>query len=123
LTATRDRTRLRTPREIESQVRDIKATLDKLIDATYGYREAHDYVSDRRASQTDENKRMRISGSHVSDPTLETVVSQETNKGRPAQAGASLDSAANDMRSALARVRRVFDGPNDYYEPLESYRP
>lgn len=122
--ASKTKGRVLTPREVELVAGDMRASLEKLTDKRYGYREAHTYVrGDRRDSPTDENKGMRISGSSVSDPTSAIAESQRVNRDRLSEAGASLTAAALAIDTAIASIRSVFSGSDDYYQPLESYRP
>src|SRR5687768_2318678 len=98
----------------------MNSTLAKVL-AEYG--EAYEYCLQRRDSSTDENKGQRISSSGKSDPTGEAVVSQEDNRRRLGQAARKLEHAAQEIDAASALIKRVFSSPDDYYQPLESYRP
>lgn len=117
--------RVPTPLEVEQQVRRIKASLEQLTEGKYSYREAHTHVrSDRRDPvKGDENQGVRISNSHVSDPTAEIVESQEWNRERLAQAHNLLSAAEDAVGAALTKTRDVFSHRDDYYRPLASYRP
>lgn len=117
--------RVWTPGEVDRYVRNVRISLDKLTDARYGYREAHKHVrGDRRDQHVhDENRGLRVSGGDVSDPTHNQVVSQMGNRKRLADASDELDAALTALDSAISKIRSVFSGPDDYYVPLESYRP
>jgi hypothetical protein len=112
--------RLWTPLQVRRLTREINATLGKVLAE---YTEAHAYVFERRDSATDENQGLRISNSGTSDPTGEAVVSQEDNRRRLAQAARKLEHAAQEIDAASVLIKRVFSSPDDYYRPLESYRP
>lgn len=116
--------RVSTPLEIDQLARSIREALDLLTQGKYSFREAHSYVrgSRRDARRTDENKGIRISNSHVSDPTAEIVESQEWNQRRLVQAGALLAAADDAVKAAVGKTRDVFSHPDDYYQKLESYR-
>jgi hypothetical protein len=114
------RPRLWTPLQVRRLTREMNATLAKV---QAEYTEAHAYVFERRDSATDENQGHRISNSGTSDPTGEAVVSQEDNRRRLAQAARKLEHAAQEIDAASALIKRVFSSPDDYYQPLESYRP
>jgi hypothetical protein len=113
-----------TPLELERHVRGLREALDKLSKGKYSYREAHDHVrTDRRDPvRSDENQGIRISNSHVSDPTAEIVESQAWNRERLVQVSSLIESAEADVNTALARLREVFSSPDDYFKPLEGYR-
>lgn len=111
--------RLWSPLQIKRLSREIKETLDKLVPE---YVEAHAYVYSRRDSRTDENQGHRISSSGKSDPTGDAVVEQEDNRKRLAQAARKLEHAAQEVDASVAIVKRIFSAPDDYTEPLESYR-
>lgn len=116
--------RVSTPREIDQLTDSIKESLIRLTEGKYSYREAHTHVhTDRRDSRTDENRDIRISNSHVSDPVAEIVESQAWNRRRLVQASRMLEAAARDIDTAVASVRDVFSHADDYYQKLESYRP
>lgn len=120
MASTRRTSRLWTPLQVRRLTREMNATLAKLL-AEYG--EAHAYVFERRDARTDENQGHRISSSGTSDPTGEAVISQEDNRKRLIQAARKMEHAAQEIDAAAALVKKVFSGPDDYYQPLESYRP
>lgn len=100
--------------------REMKEALDAFIPE---YDEAQKYVwTDRRDSQTDENQGVPVSSSGKSDPTGDVAISQDTNRQRLAQAAGKLEHAAREIDAAAALVKKVFSSPDDYYQPLESYR-
>lgn len=116
----KQRRRLYSPYQIERLAKEMKETLSSF---TPEFRSAHDYVYGRRDSRTDENKGQRVSSSGVSDPTGETVVDQEWNRGTLTQACVKLEQAAKDIDAAVALTKRIFSNPDDYFGKLESYRP
>lgn len=113
------RHRLWSPLQVKRLTREVKETLDKLVKE---YGEAHAYVYGRRDSRTDENQGHRISHSGKSDPTGDAVADQEENRKRLARAARKLEHAAREVDSAQDLIKRVFSAPDDYFEPLESYR-
>lgn len=116
---TRRPSRLWTPLQVRRLTREMNSALAKFLAE---YEEAHKYIYERRDSQTDENKGHRISSSGKSDPTGDAVISQEGNRKRMAQAARKLEHAAQEVDAAAALVKKVFSSPDDYYQPLESYR-
>lgn len=117
--------RVPTPREINQLARAVTASLESITTGKFSFAEAHTHVhSDRRDPvRSDENQGLRISNSHVSNPTAEIVESQAWNRERLAQVGRILEGVARDVDTAVARLRDVFSSPDDYFNQLESYRP
>lgn len=109
-----------TPLQVRRLTREVKETLDRLIPE---YQQAHDYCWGRRDSRTDENQGHRISSSGKSDPTGDAVAEQEENRRRLGQACRKLEHAAREVDAAHDLIKSVFSAPDDYLQPLESYRP
>lgn len=119
------RPRLWTPLQVKRLSREMKAALDKLVPE---YGEAHTYIHGRRDGhhQTDEERQQQAQVSavrRIADPTGDIVAEQESNRKRLLQAAQKLEHAAQEIDAATALIKRVFSSPDDYYEPLESYRP
>lgn len=117
--------RVLTPREIDVKVSGIRDALTNLTTGRYNYREAHKYVREGRRDphRHDENQGMKISGGDVSDPTPLIVETQAGNRRRLGEASDKVLEALVAAEAAVAALKAVFSSADDYYVPLESYRP
>lgn len=118
------RDRMWTPLQVKRLAVRARNALDGLVPE---YRSGFTYVHGRRDNHhpTEEEREQQAQIKQVrriSDPTGDIVAEQEENRRRLARAAANLEHATKELETALDLVKRVFDRPDDYFRPLESYR-